>query len=464
MTCLLFFGLFLNACSSSSSSSISPEFMFVNASTKKATDTSTFSCLGGSNAIQIVSNTNWKVESNATWCTLSKYTGNVTDASNTAVIQILATPNSLSESRNAILTLQAGEETKELKVIQYGKGAKDASGWELSTTAAYDMRPGINLGNSLDSYGSWITSKDPSVYETAWGHPIVTKELIQAIKAGGFNTVRVPVTWGPHMDTSYQVYAPWMNRVEEVVKYVLDAGMYCILNVHHDTGSDTSAWLRADLSNYSAISTKYAALWKQIATRFAAYGDKLLFEGYNEMLDAKSDWNTTDANSYKALNQLAQVFVSTVRSTGGNNVNRNLILCTYSAATADQTLASFTMPDDEVPFHLIAEVHDYTPNVITMPEKGTSPTWQSSYGTLIDAAMTRMDNRFTKQGVPFFIGECGVDNSVVETELNKYADYYSKALRSHDITAMWWFDLIDRTTYEWKYPTVKTDLINAAKP
>jgi aryl-phospho-beta-D-glucosidase BglC (GH1 family) len=132
-----------------------------------------------------------------------------------------------------------------------------------------------------------------------------------------------------------------MNRVHDVVDYVISQGLYCIINVHHDTGADSqnwASWLKADASVYTAQKARYEKLWQQIANEFRNYDQHLLFEAYNEMLDAQSSWNFAQSNtSYDAINNYAQSFVNVVRATGGNNAQRNLIINDYGASSGSGT-------------------------------------------------------------------------------------------------------------------------------
>ncbi|MBQ7782696.1 MAG: cellulase family glycosylhydrolase [Oscillospiraceae bacterium] len=117
---------------------------------------------------------------------------------------------------------------------------------ETADAAVSAMTAGWNLGNTLDSCGEWIglyTQGLPSDYETAWGNPITQKKMITAVKNAGFNSVRVPVTWSEHIDDKGNIDKKWLDRVQETVDYVISQDMYCILNVHHDAGSD--CWLEA---------------------------------------------------------------------------------------------------------------------------------------------------------------------------------------------------------------------------
>ena len=151
-----------------------------------------------------------------------------------------------------------------------------------------DIDFGWNLGNSLDSYvGTTLGCQDLSS-ETSWGNPKSTQTLIDGVKASGVNAIRVPVTWYNHMDASYKIDDAWMDRVEEVVGYVLKDDMYCILNVHHDTGEN--GWLKASGTNLETKKAMYKAIWEQLAARFNSYGDKLIFEGFNEILDDSNEW------------------------------------------------------------------------------------------------------------------------------------------------------------------------------
>lgn len=239
-------------------------------------------------------------------------------------------------------------------------------------------------------------------FETCWGQPGYNQcddEVPQG--RGGINAVRVPVTWFQHMDSDGNVDKAWMDRVQQIVDYVINNGMYCVLNVHHDTGAESDGssihWIKADVQNHAANQARFKSLWTQIATRFQDYGNKLVFEGYNEMLDASSTWNApVDASSYTALNDYAQDFVDAVRATGGNNATRNLIVNTYAAANNDAVISNFKVPADKVSGHIAVEIHTYDPwNWFS--SKGV---WDSSCQTEITNMFTRLNNTFVSKGVP----------------------------------------------------------------
>lgn len=337
-------------------------------------------------------------------------------------------------------------------------------------TTVADMKSGWNLGNSLDSAGRFAKSCPAEDVEKSWGNPVTTRELIQAVKDGGFNTVRVPVTWKSHFDSDdYTLYENWLTRVTEVVDYVIDADMYCIINVHHDTGAD--GWLRATSESWENYSKQYEAIWYQLAEHFKDYDNRLLFEGFNEILDENNSWNTTDEESYTALNNFNQLFVDTVRATGGNNAERNLIVCTYACNCQEPNLLNFAIPSDSAENHIIMENHIYDPGWFT--SRGGTVA-ERDWGTdedkaEIDTLFERINRYASTWNVPVIIGEFGAqDMSGNEENRAVYTEYFVSTAKKYGITCIYWDDggsmkIIDRNTYEWICPNVRDAIVNASK-
>jgi aryl-phospho-beta-D-glucosidase BglC (GH1 family) len=367
--------------------------------------------------------------------------------------------------------------------------------FETAAEAVLHMGAGWNLGNTLDSNSGstdnmWIeawTARTPQDYETAWGQPVTTRALIRMFKEAGFGAIRVPVTWYPHMgtitlhDTNHwnpstwsgtAVDTTWMARVKEVVDYVLDEGMYCILNVHHDTGGANTAWLVAGEAEFEAAKVRYQSLWQQIAETFKDYGEKLLFESYNEMLDPYGSWcfasfatpasyNASVAKAaYQSIYNYGRLFTQTVRATGGKNTQRNLIVNTYAACSGDGTwnthlqdpVATFALPEN--PGHIAVEVHSY---------------WESDkFSTQkeeIDALFSRLESLLVKRlGAPVVIGEWGGGTNE-DSEANvRFATYFSHKAKDAGIAAFWWMGLSDgedRSVPRWTMPKVKDAILQA---
>ena len=348
-----------------------------------------------------------------------------------------------------------------------------ATDFETATEAVKNMGVGWNLGNTLEANSQTVTDVTQAGYwgqqdlnsETCWGQYVTKPELLKMMKDAGFGAIRVPVTWYNHLDQDGKVNAAWMARVREVVDYVISQGMYCIINVHHDTGADSESfksWIKADEANYATNKTRFENLWKQIAEEFKDYDQKLLFEGYNEMLDKISSWcfasfassGKYDAaiarSAYNAINSYAQSFVSTVRATGGNNARRNLIVSTYAACCGSGTwnahlkdpLSNMKMPDGESN-HLIFEVHDY-PNI----ENGLAAAKAE-----VDDMISALNTHLIAKGAPVIIGEWGTSNvdkgdgktdyDVRRSVMFDFVDYFVKQAKANNIATFYWMGLTD---------------------
>lgn len=337
--------------------------------------------------------------------------------------------------------------------------------FESSYEAVANMKIGWNVGNSLDSAGD-IQGTVASTFEKAWGNPATTPELIAAIKDAGFGAVRIPVTWYCNMDENGTVNGFWLDRVEEVVNYVLDEDMYAIINVHHDTGGSESAWLRADPEMYdSGMSDRFVYLWQQIAGRFRDYDEKLLFEGFNEILDSNFNWNGSGAEEYDTVNRLNQLFVDTVRATGGNNAYRNIIVNSYGASTAQSQVDGFKVPTDSAEKHLIAEMHCYDPGKFTARQGDT--TWDEEDRQVLETIFERINKQvIEEQNVPMIIGEFGAQDADNSEERAKYAADFISIAGEYGITCFWWddgsiMDIINRMIYKITEPEIVSAMMSA---
>lgn len=296
-----------------------------------------------------------------------------------------------------------------------------------------DIVIGWNLGNSLDSN---TRENEGLQSETAWGNPVTTKEMIDMVKDTGINAIRVPVTWYNHMDSeSYEIDKEWMDRVEEVVGYVLDNDMYCIVNVHHDTGE--KGWLRASRTNLEENKKKYAAIWEQICERFGDYDDMLLFEGFNELLDDQNSWYSPGAEAIEVANELNQLFVDTVRASGKKNDTRCLIVNTYCAGGNREVTNGFVLPTDSISSKLIVEAHIYQPYYFVSGTSQTATTWASNKSSL-DSYLKNMDTTFMQKGIPVLIGEFGCVSSRSDLERQTWLQYYMDTCYNYGFKCIWW--------------------------
>lgn len=324
---------------------------------------------------------------------------------------------------------------------------------------------GWNLGNTLDSTGGNGLSS-----ETSWGNPKATEKLILAVKEAGFNAVRIPTTWYNHMDSSYNVDAAWMDRVQEVVDYAYDNGMYVILNVHHENWNFTS------YDNQKQAEKITKKLWKQIATRFKDYDYRLIFEGMNEprMSGTQWEWNGGNQEGWDVVNSFNETFIETVRATGGNNEKRCLMLPSY-AANIGAFEKGMKIPDDD---YLIVSIHAYTPyNFAMNTGGGATDKFDKNDGNSTNELKWMSKLLYDKcisKGVGVIIGECGATDKGNLAERIEWAEYFPDVFGQYGIPVFLWdngafgtgnekYGLIDRNSCTWKYPTYIKALVKAAE-
>ncbi len=281
------------------------------------------------------------------------------------------------------------------------------------TTMEYvrDMGMGINLGNTFDCKGDWHSVNGyPQNVETAWGSPVITQEMIQGYADAGFGVMRLPVSWASLMDSEGNIDEAWLNRIDEVVGWILDSGMYCILNSHHDS------WDERMTENKENGMKIYENVWTQVANRFNKYGEKLMFESMNEV-GFDSIWNQYGGTEGKEeafgiLNEMNQKFVDIVRSSGKNNEKRHLLIAAYWTNTNHACDELYVLPDDPAG-RMAVSVHYYDPSTLCILEKdadwGKARTdWGSEedYETL-NKNLDMVKEKFVDNGIPIIIGEYG---------------------------------------------------------
>ncbi len=312
---------------------------------------------------------------------------------------------------------------------------------------------GWNLGNQMDAVINGVSG------ETFWGNAKCTRETMDGIKAKGFSTVRIPVTWMGHIGDApdYVVEAAWLDRVAEIAGYAKDAGLNAIVNIHHDDSPETGWLCVHKAAQNEAFKTemmaKYKAVWKQIAQKFADEGDWLIFEGYNELQDG--GWggggNLTDGGKqYSVINELAQAFVTTVRSTGGNNAGRYLAVLGYTA-NPSLTVNNLILPEDSARDRLIVSVHFYDPSGYALGQNQAYTEWghtgadgkkdpNHSEKNVIDT-FKMLKEKYLDNNIPVYIGECGVVNRPddrAKSFQQYWFEFVFKAAREYGLCPVVW--------------------------
>lgn len=358
---------------------------------------------------------------------------------------------------------------KKEEVIEESMSMRDISSIELIK----EMKIGWNLGNTFDSVIDGYTG-DESVtdWETAWGQPVTTKAMIDNVKNQGFNVLRLPVTWegkfgeGPE----YTIREDWLARVKEIIDYAYDNDMFVILNMHHEE------WNMPTASNEAAADEILRSLWTQIADYFKNYDEKLIFEGMNEprLKNTPMEWNGGNEEARSVINNWNAAFVETIRSTGGNNEKRHLMIPTYAASSSARVLDEFVIPDDE---KVIVSIHAYLPYAFALADGDQATDEWSEDNTKdtndIDYLIADLKDRFIDKGQAVIIGEFGVRNRLNTEARAACSRYYVSRAHEAGIPMIWWdnnafigngenFGLFDRKTFEWRYPDIIDALMESS--
>lgn len=308
------------------------------------------------------------------------------------------------------------------------------------------MSPGWNLGNTLEAIGTGPRPATTS-QETAWSNPAATPALMNAVKAAGFRSVRIPVAWSQYADADNVIGAAWMARVKEVIGYARDAGLYVVVNVHWDGG-----WMQPTFAQQTAVNAKLSKFWTQIANSLKEQDDHVMFAGSNEVM-VTDVYSAPTAENCAVQNSFNQTFVSAVRATGGSNATRYLVVQGYNT-NIDYTIAcNATLPADTAANRMMMEVHYYDPYNFTLNTGGgiwqwgsiaTNPavteTWANEAYT--DAQFRKMKVNFIDKGIPVILGEYAASLRTEYDPSGRYRSYWNRYITQsayrHGMVPMYW--------------------------
>ncbi|WP_183091222.1 cellulase family glycosylhydrolase [Streptomyces radicis] len=316
------------------------------------------------------------------------------------------------------------------------------------TRAAMDavaaMQPGWNLGNSLDATGG---------DETSWGNPRVTEELLDNIRAQGFNSIRLPVTWTQRLAPDHTIDPAHLDRVEEIVDWALADGFHVMLNIHHDSWE----WIADMPADRAGVLARYEAIWTQLADRFRDADPRLTFESVNE---PQFNGSSGDAENAELLDVLNTSFHRVVRDSGGGNATRLLVLPSLHTSAEqprlDELAATFDALDDP---NLIATVHYYGYWPFSVNVAGGTRFDDTATADLT-GAFDRVHDTFVARGIPVIIGEYGLlgfdrhTGTIQQGEKLKFFEFLGHYARAKNITTMLWDNgqHFQRTGFRWNDP------------
>lgn len=328
-----------------------------------------------------------------------------------------------------------------------------------STQVVQEMLLGWNLGNSLDA--------DPN--ETGWGNPLTTQAMIDVVHDAGFGTVRIPTTWMHHMGGApdYTIDAAWMDRVEEVVGYVLSNGMYAILNCHHEE------WISVmPDADHDAVDEQLVALWTQVAERFQGYDEHLVFETMNEPRTRDdTQWTGGTPAARQLINRYNLAAVNTIRATGGNNTLRHIMVPTHAANANTSTIADLVIPNDDP--RIIVSLHTYYPYEFSL---GSGGTWGSDADRqAMEQELDRIHGLLPANGRAVVIGEWATQNQDNTSVRADHAETYARLVVERGMCPVWWdngglavgpdgLGILDRKAMPpaWAFPEIAEGLVAGA--
>lgn len=436
---------------------------------------------GGTKSLSFSCNGEWSIDTTGIgWLNLSLVSGNSGDAT----IDLSAPANNTGISRTVILELNSvNGQARRITVLQapvifpsYNTSPKAPDATGMGSTAMQinsSIKMGMNIWNTMEAPGG----------ETGWGNPLITQSLIDTLKKAGFNAIRLPIGyWNQgHVDkTTCKIDDAWLNRIKEVVQYCVNAGMYVQINRHHDNagykdddgnGIDDPKLSGAQLDTAKAI---HKALWEQIATKLRDFDEHVMFASYNEP-------NATDLTSAIVLHDLHQIFIDAVRSTGGKNAYRALVL---QAPNTSLDLMNYFSPDgipglpkDPAPNRLMLEFHWYSPpnfcilgadaswgkewrywganlKSLTDPQHNSDPAYEEAY---MERNMQWAKKSYVDKNIPVLVGEFGVeyhaDNCPTPTDsilsLTSTAHFFGhlvRTARANGLSTFLWAGVINRQT------------------
>ena len=313
------------------------------------------------------------------------------------------------------------------------KNRKDISTYTIHDIVK-DMKTGWNLGNSLDAEGP----KDEEYYtveylEKYWANPIVTKELVTDIIETGFNTIRIGVNWSKAIDKNdpgLKMREDWINRVQEVVDYAYDEGVYVIINCHHEED-----WLIPDDEHKETAIRMLTRIWTNVSERFKEYDHHLIFETMNEtrLVGTEYEWNEGTKEARDIINLYHKVCYDIIRSSGGLNATRPLLMNTYGARAGAVALAELEIPNDDD--RVILGVHAYSPYEFCMvPDETANWGTEEEKKALVDL-LDSLSEVAKHKNRPLLIGEYGTVNKENEDVRALYTQFYVSECKKRNIRA-----------------------------
>ncbi len=329
---------------------------------------------------------------------------------------------------------------------------------------------GWNLGNTFDAIKQgWNARADEMTLETVWCGVETTAPMFDALKEAGFSSVRIPASWHDHVTgPNHDISEKWLARVQQVVDWAYERGFYIILNIHHDEDQ-----FLPSAAHYEESAHYVERIWQQLAERFRDYDEHLILESMNEprLINTAYEWSFNPVmpecvEAAECLNKLNQLFVDTVRSPGGNNADRYLMVPAYDASPENAIRSSFVLPSDKADNKIIVSVHAYTPYSFALQIGGVREFGSTSQKQDIVSFMNGLYNKYTVNGIPVVIGEFGAMEKQGNVQARvDWTAFYAATASARNFPVFWWdnnafsgngelFGLLNRKDCSFPHPEI----------
>ncbi len=310
---------------------------------------------------------------------------------------------------------------------------------------------GWNLGNTLEACEKGSTEKMGLESEVYWGNPYTTRELIKAVKDAGFSSVRIPITWAQHLDEEYNIDEEWLSRVKEVVDWVLECDMYAIINVQHDD----AFWLVTDKEHEKEATEILVKIWSQVSEFFRDYDEKLIFDVMNEprVTGCETEWSGIPEH-FEVVNNLNEAALDAIRSSGGKNEDRFVMIVTYAARFEKEAVEALRLPDDK---HILVSIHFYYGTAHESEFLDCEKKLSLGDKIQIYKYFRSFYKAFIKKGYGVVLGEFGWTDRDNLENLSGKAEYFVYTANKFGIPCLVWdngshFRVFDRATNEVEFP------------
>ena len=357
-----------------------------------------------------------------------------------------------NENGSVVENKPAEQLSEEEEVQKPGIGtARDISSFDLVA----EMGVGWNLGNSFD-----VESKD----KTYWGNPITSKAMIDEVKAMGFSTLRIPITWGPNQVemSPYTIDPDYLTEIKRVVDFGFQNKMHVIIDVHHD-----NSWIKPMASETQESTDRLSSLWTQVANFFQDYNDSLIFEILNEprIEGITEEWSGGNSEGRGYINDFHKAAVDAIRATGENNEKRHIMITTWAASTVPIAMEELTIPNDDE--KIIISLHSYFPWQFAGE---AAVTWGSeSDKSALIAELDKIKQKWIiERDRPVILGEWGtIEANPLQSRIN-YADFYVKEAAARGLLTIVWddggnFRLLNRNDLSWDFADIATAIVAASQ-